>query len=197
MGGTGTLDAGCGSGARDGRGWAGALGVLSGAGMADAADGAGVWRAAYRAGAADGMLGIGSGDGAESLPETLRDMAGRFGMPFVRRLVGRFGGATLSIPVKSREAALSRELGRWLGPDGLSRFLHHYGGTKLYVPTLRREKVRARDAAINAERDDLDRRGLSERALVAVLAVRHGLSDRQVWRILKKPRIPACEGAAS
>ena len=43
-----------------------------------------------------------------------------------------------------------------------------------------------RDRNINLERDELAREGLSERALVSVLAVRHGLSDRQIWRILKK-----------
>lgn len=46
----------------------------------------------------------------------------------------------------------------------------------------------ARDMDINAERDELARKGLSERALVARLATLHGLSERQVWRILKQPR---------
>lgn len=134
---------------------------------------------------------------AESLPETLQDMAGRFGMPLVRLLIERFGGAVLSVPSKSREAALSKELEPLVGPDGLSEFLHEYGGTKIYIPTLCREKVRARDAAINAERDELARKGLSERALVAALAARHGLSHRQVWRILKKPRARAGNGEAA
>ena len=40
---------------------------------------------------------------AESLPETLQDMAGRSGMPLVRLLIERFGGAVLSVPSKSRE----------------------------------------------------------------------------------------------
>ena len=53
---------------------------------------------------------------------------------------------------------------------------------------------------INLERDELAREGLSERALVSVLAVRHGLSDRQIWRILKKsgpvrPDMAACAAA--
>lgn len=126
---------------------------------------------------------------AESLPEKLQDMAGLFGMSFVGQLLERFAGRTLIIPAKSWEVPLSRELRALLGPDAFSCFLHTYGGTKIYIPTLRRAKVRARDMAINAERDELARKGLSERALVAVLAARHGLSERQVWRILKQPRV--------
>lgn len=125
---------------------------------------------------------------ADFLPEKLQDMAGRFGMPLVWHLLERFAGRTLIVPVKSRETSLSRELCALFGPDTLSHFLHTYGGTKIYIPTLRREKVRARDMTINAERDELARKGLSERALVAILTVRHGLSERQVWRILKQPR---------
>lgn len=50
---------------------------------------------------------------------------------------------------------------------------------------------------INAERDELARKGLSERALVARLATLHGLSERQVWRILKQPRTSDNREAAS
>nr|DAT64575.1 MAG TPA: Mor transcription activator family [Caudoviricetes sp.] len=75
--------------------------------------------------------------------------------------------------------------------------LHTYGGTRIYIPTLRRAKIRARDMDINAERDELARKGLSERALVARLATLHGLSERQVWRILKQPRTSDNREAAS
>lgn len=71
------------------------------------------------------------------------------------------------------------------------------GGTRIYIPTLRRAKIRARDMNINAERDELARKGLSERALVARLATLHGLSERQVWRILKQPRTSDNREAAS
>lgn len=124
----------------------------------------------------------------ESLPETLQDMSDRFGKPFVRHMIERFAGITLIIPAKSRKTQLTRELCAFLGQDALSDFLHTYGGTRIYIPTLRRAKIRARDMDINAERDELARKGLSERALVARLATLHGLSERQVWRILKQPR---------
>lgn len=132
---------------------------------------------------------------AESLPETLQDMAGHFGTPLVWHLLKRFAGITLIIPAKSRETPLSRELCDLLGPNALSDFLHTYGGTKIYIPTLRRAKVRARDRDINTERDALARKGLSERALVAILARRHELSERQVWRILKQSRTAEGMGA--
>lgn len=133
----------------------------------------------------------------ESLPETLQDMSDRFGKPFVRHMIERFAGITLIIPAKSRKTRLARELCAFLGQDALSDFLHTYGGTRIYIPTLRRAKIRARDMDINTERDELARKGLSERALVARLATLHGLSERQVWRILKQPRTSDNREAAS
>ena len=133
----------------------------------------------------------------ESLSETLQDMSDRFGKPFVRHMIERFAGITLIIPAKSRKTRLARELCTFLGQDALSDFLHTYGGTRIYIPTLRRAKIRARDMDINAERDELARKGLSERALVARLTTLHGLSERQGWRILKQPRTSDNREAAS
>lgn len=112
-------------------------------------------------------------------------------------MIERFAGITLIIPAKSRKTRLARELCAFLGQDALSDFLHTYGGTRIYIPTLRRAKIRARDMDINTERDELARKGLSERALVARLATLHGLSERQVWRILKQPRTSDNREAAS
>lgn len=70
-----------------------------------------------------------------------------------------------------------------IGREQATKLIGRYGGTTLYIPTCRQAFVDTRDRNINLERDELAREGLSERALVSVLAVRHGLSDRQIWRI--------------
>ena len=87
-----------------------------------------------------------------------------------------------------------------IGREQATKLIGRYGGTTLYIPTCRQAFVDTRDRNINLERDELAREGLSERALVSVLAVRHGLSDRQIWRILKKsgpvrPDMAACAAA--
>ena len=89
-----------------------------------------------------------------------------------------------------------------IGREQATKLIGRYGGTTLYIPTCRQAFVDTRDRNINLERDELAREGLSERALVSVLAVRHGLSDRQIWRILKKsgpvrPDMAACAAARS
>lgn len=65
-----------------------------------------------------------------------------------------------------------------IGREQATKLIGRYGGTTLYIPTCRQAFVDTRDRNINLERDELAREGLSERALVSVLAVRHGLSDR-------------------
>lgn len=65
----------------------------------------------------------------ESLPETLQDMSDRFGKPFVRHMIERFGGITLIIPAKSRKDAASSGIVRLLGagcPFRLSAHLWRY-----------------------------------------------------------------------
>ncbi len=50
--------------------------------------------------------------------------------------------------------------------------------------------LRARNAALLADRQTLTRQGLSERQIVQCLALRYGLSERSVWDIYKKPAPP-------
>ena len=76
------------------------------------------------------------------------------------------------------------ELVELIGLPAAIELIRAKGGTSFSVPlgiTLRGQEQR-------------------ERALVSVLAVRHGLSDRQIWRILKKsgpvrPDMAACAAA--
>ena len=106
----------------------------------------------------------------------------------------------LSEVAEALAEASGAELVQIIGREQATKLIGRYGGTTLYIPTCRQAFVDTRDRNINLERDELAREGLSERALVSVLAVRHGLSDRQIWRILKKsgpvrPDMAACAAA--
>lgn len=110
------------------------------------------------------------------------------GLPATLELVRAKGGTSFVVPLGiTRRGQEQREkLVQIVGREQATRLIGRYGGTTLYVPSCRQAFVDTRDGNINRERDELARKGLSERALVAVLALRHGLSDRQIWRILKK-----------
>lgn len=110
------------------------------------------------------------------------------GLPATLELIRAKGGTALRIPlgVTLRGQELRENLVQIVGREQATRLIGRYGGTTLYIPSCRQAFVDTRDEKINKERDELARKGLTERALVSVLALRHGLSDRQIWRILKK-----------
>lgn len=121
------------------------------------------------------------------------------GLAATIELIRAKGGTSLRIPlgITAHGQEEREKLVGIVGREEATRLIGRYGGTVLYVPSCRQAFVDTRDQAINRERDELARKGLTERALVSVLALRHGLSDRQVWRILKKsgpvnPDLSAC-----
>ena len=124
---------------------------------------------------------------AESLSGPLRSVAERLGMPFVFRLVEHFGGTTVAIPSGSAGKKQYRRLCVALGASALCR---EFARRAIYIPNLKQAMLDKRNSSLNMERDELAGRGHSERTLVAILARRYSLSERQVWRILKQPRTP-------
>lgn len=123
------------------------------------------------------------------LPGTARDLIERLGSAATLRLVSMLGGTTLSVPMRAtaRGEARYRYLCEFLGPGLADALCREYGGTDLYVPACRAAVMDQRDAALARDRDVMAGAGLSERDIVTGLALKYGLSDRQVWRILKRP----------
>lgn len=127
---------------------------------------------------------------AESLSGPLRSVAERLGMPFVFRLVENFGGTTVAIPSGSAGKKQYRRLCVALGDESASALCREFARRAIYIPNLKQAMLDKRNSSLNMERDELAGRGHSERTLVAILARRYSLSERQVWRILKQPRTP-------
>ena len=127
---------------------------------------------------------------AESLSGPLRSVAERLGMPFVFRLVEHFGGTTVAIPSGSAGKKQYRRLCVALGDESASALCREFARRAIYIPNLKQAMLDKRNSSLNMERDELAGRGHSERTLVAILARRYSLSERQVWRILKQPRTP-------
>ena len=113
------------------------------------------------------------------LPETVRDLVSLIGMQSTLRLVDSFGGLTILVPKgDERRGIIGREsLIEVVGRRCADRLIERYGGTRLYVASCRRAILALRDRSICSS---YPVRSVKE------LAIEHGLSDRQVWAILKK-----------
>ena len=83
-----------------------------------------------------------------------------------------------------------RRLCAALGDESASALCREFARRAIYIPNLKKAILDKRNSSLNMERDELAGKGHSERALVAILARRYGLSERQIWRILKQPRTP-------
>lgn len=139
---------------------------------------------------------------ARTRGQGVNELVELIGLPAAIELIRAKGGTSFSVPlgITLRGQEQREKLVQIIGREQATKLIGRYGGTTLYIPTCRQAFVDTRDRNINLERDELAREGLSERALVSVLAVRHGLSDRQIWRILKKsgpvrPDMAACAAA--
>lgn len=128
-------------------------------------------------------------DMGDRLPRMVRDMSERLGFSAVLVLVEKLGGTTIPVPMRATPAgeARYRKIAAILGEDLADALCRAYPATDLYIPNCRAALIEARDAALTRDRDILAREDYSERDIVATLSLRYGLSDRHVWRILKKP----------
>lgn len=113
-------------------------------------------------------------------------------LPATLQLVEHFGGLTLRLPVGAREAGqqMLADLARRIGPEAAQILARHYAVTPLYVPNCKPVLLRARDAALLKDRQQLARQGLTERRIVQCLALRYHITERHVWTIFKKPPPP-------
>ena len=126
------------------------------------------------------------------LPRAVRGLVRLIGLPATLKLVEDFGGLTLYLPVGAREAGrqMLADLARRIGPEAAQILARHYAVTPLYVPNCKPVLLRARDAALLKDRQQLAREGLTERRIVQCLALRYHITERHVWSIFKKPPPP-------
>ena len=124
----------------------------------------------------------------DRLPRTARDPIDRLGPAAVLRLVSTLGGTTIPVPMRATATGevRYRHLCDLLGEDLAAALCREYAGTDLYVPACKMAIMDQRDAALIRDRDAMARAGLAEREIVTGLALKYGLSDRHVWRVLKR-----------
>lgn len=127
----------------------------------------------------------------EELPGTVRELLRLLGdLDTVLELVAQFGGGTWYIPMMwplpgTRGGKSTHPLRRVVTQEQMSGLTRYYGGTQLYIPRCQRALQRLRNARIIMTFSAGVAKGRSSRELVRRLALRHNLTDRRVWDILK------------
>lgn len=117
-------------------------------------------------------------DNVRQLWDALRDTR------LLWRVLQAYGGRNVRVPRQEPDA--NNPLRRRLGLRCVRKLMAAFGGTFVYVPRCNalREKLRQREIIEAFGRHTAH--GLSSTAAVAALALRHDLSDRRIWQILKK-----------
>lgn len=123
------------------------------------------------------------------LPPSAQELARVLGLQTALKMVEYYGGLTLRIPHGDTPQGLAtlNDLAKNLGEPSAEALAQKYAGTALVVPNCKLALQRARDAALLEDRRALAAEGMSERQLVQCLVIKYRLTERYVWRILKKP----------
>jgi Mor family transcriptional regulator len=121
------------------------------------------------------------------MPDVVQVLISLIGLPTSVRLVEQLGGTTFPVALrKSRLGEIRYEaLSEVVGSDAADAITKHFGGDMLYIPLC---KVALRELLYREIRADFDRLTREHSALhtVTELVKKYRLSDRQIWRILKK-----------
>ncbi|HZZ04619.1 Mor transcription activator family protein [Paraburkholderia sp.] len=126
------------------------------------------------------------------LPEAVQALITLIGLPAVVRLVEQLGGTTFPVALrKSRLGEIRYEaLSEVVGSDAADAITKHFGGEALYIP---RCVAALREVMHRHIRRDFDSMTREHSAIHVVnqLALRYRMSDRHVWRVLKRPDMQA------
>lgn len=110
------------------------------------------------------------------LPATLQDFVRLIGLAATMILVEHFGGTRLYIPVKPSP---DHHLAKLIGMDNLVKLSRVYGAQDHFdIPKAERALRHLRDQKIRADIGPKSAR---------VLALEHGLTERQIWSIVGRP----------
>lgn len=112
----------------------------------------------------------------EDLPPIVAEMRRLIGIRATLALVRAYGGQSLYVPEQYDE---THPLTRIVGHENAVALMQHFGRERIYVPQCR--------LALNVQRNIEISRRYEGGTSVRELAQEHGLSERQIWSILKRP----------
>lgn len=128
---------------------------------------------------------------AHLLPEGGRELVSLIGLDTTLSLVTALGGSTFPVPHgKNSSGAKRLDLLKHLcGEDAAMKLSRQYGGTKLYIPNCKDSLRRVRNIRMIREYMDRLAAGESANAVIADMAPRYRLADRNIWDIVNKTTI--------
>ncbi|MEK2642133.1 Mor transcription activator family protein [Pseudomonas aeruginosa] len=129
----------------------------------------------------------------DMLPDTVRDMAGRIGLPATLVVVEQLGGTSWRIAEGRARRAKRAGLRwpSWWATTSRNSSTRTIGGEEIYVARCHKALVRWRDLEIVERFEQGLRDGQAARSLLSDLARQYNLSDRWIWEIVNRPSEPA------
>jgi hypothetical protein len=119
-------------------------------------------------------------EAADDLPPIAREMVTVMGQAATMALVHEMGGLRLLVPgwPLKRPSSRYQHLEEIVGPEAAQAFATRWGNIEVQVPMAKKALMRLRDRGIV----DAYAKGVHP----PELARRHGISERHVWKVLKR-----------
>jgi Mor family transcriptional regulator len=119
-------------------------------------------------------------------PASIDEVRNAIGNEKTLTLVKKWGGITIRLPAKANTLE-SNELAQAIGLDALKALCKALGHARyLYLPRCADVLRNSRDIEIIAKAEAAIRNNAPLTPLVDEIALEYGLSDRQVWNIMKR-----------
>lgn len=125
---------------------------------------------------------------AHLLPDSIRALITLIGFEETQALIRHLGGTTYPLRLGRTSGSLSRlaYLEEIIGGTALDKLVTAMAPTDLFIPKCDNALQELRDRHIRRAFDRQTARGTPAYEAVNDLARAHGLTDRHVWRVLKK-----------
>lgn len=128
---------------------------------------------------------------AHLLPEGGRELVALIGLDAALSLVSGLGGSTFPVPLGKNKSGAARLalLKTACGEKAALALAQRYGGTRLYIPNCKDTLRRIRNICMIREFEDRIARGETANNIIADLAPRYRLADRNIWDIVNKTTV--------
>lgn len=128
---------------------------------------------------------------AHLLPDSGQDLVELIGLDAAISLVNACGGSTFPVPHGKNPDGAKRLvlLKNICGENSALKLSRRYGGTRLYIPNCKDTLRRIRNICMIREYTERLDAGETANTIVADMAPRYRLADRNIWDIVNKTTI--------
>ena len=130
-------------------------------------------------------------DYAHLLPEGGQELVGLIGLDATLSLVTALGGSTFPVPHGKNQNGEKRLilLKSICGEGSALQLSKRYGGTRLYIPNCKDALRRIRNICMISEYTERLDAGETANTIIADMAPRYRLADRNIWDIVNKTTV--------